>query len=131
MDNLFVQRNAKLGDELEQLFVSLFTNHQDCLRIVRLLANRKSGYTRKEIAENTGVPYGGGLTKTLKALAESDFIQKYIYYGQPAKEERFRLIDFYSLFSFDGGQQEGVARCGCVEGTIRQADDGCLVWLCL
>ncbi len=99
VDNLFVQRNAKLGDELEQLFVSLFTNHQDCLRIVRLLANRKSGYTRKEIAENTGVPYGGGLTKTLKALAESDFIQKYIYYGQPAKEERFRLIDFYSLFS--------------------------------
>ena len=99
MDYLFLQRNAKLGDELEQLFMSLFTNHQDCMKIVRLLANRKSGYTRKEIAEKTGVPYGGGLTKTLKALAESDFIQKYVYYGLPAKEERFRLIDFYSLFA--------------------------------
>lgn len=98
MNRLFVQRNAKLSDELEQLFVSLFTNHQDCMKIVRLLSTRKSGYTRKEIAAKTGVPYGGGLTKTLKALAESDFIQKYVYYGLPAKEERFRLIDFYSLF---------------------------------
>ncbi len=99
MDNLFAQRNAKLDDELEQLLVSLFTNHQDCMKIVRLLANRKSGYTRKDIAEKTGVPYGGGLTKTLKALTESDFIQKYIYYGLPNKEERYRLIDFYSLFA--------------------------------
>ncbi len=99
VDRLFVQRDAKLSDELEQLFMSLFTNHQDCLKIVRYLASRKSGYTRKEIAEKTGVPYGGGLTKTLKALAESDFIQKYVYYGLPAKEERYRLTDFYSLFA--------------------------------
>ena len=98
-DNLFTGRNAKLADELEQLFVSLFTNHQDCMKIIRFLATRKTGFTRKEIAEKTGLPYGGGLTKTLKALAESDFIQKYIYYGLPSKEERYRLIDFYSLYA--------------------------------
>lgn len=98
IDNLFIRRNAKLAEELEQLFKSLFTNHQDCMNIVRFLSGRKTGYTRKEIADKTGVPYGGGLTKTLKSLEESDFIQKYVYYGVPAKEERYRLVDFYSLF---------------------------------
>ena len=99
IDRLFVRRNAKLASELEQLFVSLFTNHQDCQKIVRFLCNRKNGYTRKEISEKTGIPYGGGLTKTLKALAESDFIQQYTYYGLPAKEEKYRLVDFFSLFN--------------------------------
>ena len=99
VENLFMGRDAKLNDELEQLFVSLFTNHQDCMRIIQLLSTRKNGFTRKEIAEKTGLPYGGGLTKTLKALAESDFIQRYEYYGLPAKEERYRLVDSFSLFA--------------------------------
>lgn len=97
--NFFIGRDAKLADELEQLFVSLFTNHQECMKIIRLLSTRKTGFTRKEIAEKTELPYGGGLTKTLKALAESDFIQRYDYYGLPAKEERYRLIDFFSFFA--------------------------------
>ena len=97
--NLFISRDAKLADELEQLFVSLFANHQECMNIIRLLSTRKTGFTRKEIAEKTGLPYGGGLTKTLKALAESDFIQRYDYYGLPTKEERYRLIDFFSFFA--------------------------------
>ena len=96
---LFMGHDAKLAGELELLFASLFTNHQECLRIMRLLATRKTGFSRKEIAGNTGIPYGGGLTSTLKALAESDFIQRYIYYGLPAKEERYRLIDFFSLYA--------------------------------
>ena len=98
VDELFAQKEGKLRDELEQLFVSLFTNHEDCMKIVKLLGKRKTGYTRKEISEATKIPYGGGLTKTLKALAESEFICKYTYYGKPAKEERYRLIDFFTLY---------------------------------
>lgn len=97
--NLFIGRDAKLSGELEQLFVSLFTNHQECMSVIHFLSTRKTGFTRKEIAKKTGLPYGGGLTKTLKALTESDFIQRYDYYGLPTKEERYRLIDFFSLFA--------------------------------
>ena len=97
-DYLFADKDGKLRDELEQLFVSLFTNHQDCMKIVRFLCKRKTGYTRREIADATKIPYGGGLTNTLKALAESDFITKYTYYGKPAKEERYRLTDFFTLY---------------------------------
>ncbi len=97
-DYLFAEKNGKLRNELEQLFVSLFTNHADCMKIIRFLSKRKTGYTRKEIAEATGIPYGGGLTKTLKALAESEFISQYTYYGKPSKEERYRLMDFFTLY---------------------------------
>lgn len=98
-EHLFIGSHARLSGELEQLFASLFTNHQECLRIMRLLATRKTGFSRKAIAEKTRLPYGGGLTNTLKALAESDFIQRYVYYGLPAKEERYRLVDFFSLYA--------------------------------
>ncbi|MCQ2973322.1 MAG: ATP-binding protein [Bacteroidales bacterium] len=97
-DNLFANRNGKLRNELDQLFVSLFTNHEECLKIIKLLSKSKIGYTRKEIAEITKIPYGGGLTKTLKALAESDFICQYTYYGKPSKEERYRLVDFFTIY---------------------------------
>jgi len=98
VDTLFANQDGKLRDELDQLFVSLFTNHEDCKKIVKLLAKRKTGYTRKDISEITKIPYGGGLTITLKTLAESDFICKYTYYGKPSKEERYRLTDFFSLY---------------------------------
>lgn len=99
-DALFANRDGKLRDELQLLFVSLFTNHEDCTKIIQLLAKRKTGYSRKEIAEITKIPYGGGLTKTLKSLAESDFICQYTYYGKPTKEERYRLTDFFALYQY-------------------------------
>ncbi|MCQ2250315.1 MAG: ATP-binding protein [Bacteroidales bacterium] len=95
---LLTGKEAKLRDELDQLFVSLFTNHQDCLKIIRFLATRKEGYTKKDIAQKTKIPDGGGLTNTLKALSESDFIQKYTFYGKPQKEERYRIVDFFTLY---------------------------------
>ncbi len=95
---LFSSHDAKLQDELSQLFRSLFTNHEDCLAIARLLATRRTGFTRKEIATEAGVTYGGGLTKTLKMLEESDFIQSYTYYGTPQKETRYRLVDFFTIY---------------------------------
>lgn len=98
VDVLFADRDGKLRDEMGQLFASLFTNHEECTKIVSLLSKRKNGYTRKEISDITKIPYGGGLTKTLNTLIESDFISRYTYYGKPSKEERYRLIDFFTLF---------------------------------
>ena len=46
-------------------------------KVVRLLATRHSGFTREEISQATGLPLGGGLSNTLAALAESDFITSY------------------------------------------------------
>lgn len=47
IDRLFFEPNAKLKLEFDRLYSSLFTNAEDCKKIVRLLAKKQQGYTRK------------------------------------------------------------------------------------
>lgn len=90
--------NPKLKDEFNRLFNAIFGNHEDCKKIIRLLATRHCGFTREEISKATGLPLGGGLSATLAALSESDFIMRYVPYGQPDKVEHYKLIDNFCLF---------------------------------
>lgn len=87
----------RLKDEFNRLFKAIFTNAEDCKKIIRLLANRNYGYTREEIAKATGLPLGGGLSDTLTALAESDFVLRYSPYGK-ATGNYYKLIDNFCLF---------------------------------
>lgn len=107
IDSLFFEPNAKLALEFDRLYSSLFTNAEDCKRIVRLLAKKREGFTRKEISRQTGLADGGGLSATLKTLEVSDFIASYVKYGYPKREISYRLTDFYSKFylSFIDGQK--------------------------
>lgn len=98
IDMLFFADNAKLRQEFTRLYRSLFRNADDCMTIIRLLAKRREGYTRKEIAEATRLPYGGGLTATLRSLEESDLIVSYIPYGSSQRQTTYRLTDFFSIF---------------------------------
>lgn len=98
VDKILFGRSPRLKDEFNRLFSAIFSNADDCKKIIRLLATRNSGFTREEIAKSTGLPLGGGLTNTLTSLAESDFIQKYSPYGIPGKQERYKLIDNFCLF---------------------------------
>lgn len=97
-DSLLFGRNPKLKDEFNRLFRAMFDNAENCKKIVRLLATRHSGYTREEIADKTGLPLGGGLSDTLKALIESDFVIRYVPYGQPGNVEHYKLMDNFCLF---------------------------------
>lgn len=97
-DKILFGNNPRLKDEFNRLFNAIFGNPEDCKKIVRLLASRHNGYTREEIATQTGLPLGGGLTDTLKALVESDFIMRYSPYGRPGKTECYKLIDNFCLF---------------------------------
>lgn len=98
IDRLCFQRNGKLVLEFHRLFSSLFTNPDECIQIVRLLSKKRLGFRRKEIAATAQLPYGGGLTNTLQALAVSDFITSYIPYGASSREVYYRLQDSFSLF---------------------------------
>lgn len=98
VDKILFERNPRLKDEFYRLFNAIFGNPEDCKKIVRLLATRHKGYTREEIATQTGLPFGGGLTSTLKALVESDFIMRYVPYGTPGKTEYYKLVDNFCLF---------------------------------
>lgn len=98
LDRLIFSNVGKLSNEFERLFSSMFTNSTDALKIVKALSEKRIGYTREELLKKTGIADGGGFTKLLKSLEESDFIRKFRYFGEKAKHSRFRLVDNFCLF---------------------------------
>lgn len=98
IDYLFFAKNAKLRNEFTRLFNSLFTNPDDYIAVVRLLVERRTGFTRKEIAQRTSIAYGGGLTTILAALEASSFIESYIPYKGSRRDLMYRLTDPFCLF---------------------------------
>lgn len=97
-DNILFGANPRLHDEFNRLFAAIFSDPEDCKKIVRLLATRHSGFTREEISAHTGIPLGGGLTYSLAALAESDFIIRYNPFGKPKNWQCYKLMDNFCLF---------------------------------
>lgn len=96
-DLILFGSKPRLKDEFNRLFKAIFTNAEDCKKVIRLLSTRNYGFTREEIASATGLPLGGGLSDTLTALAESDFIMRYSPYGK-GTGEYYKLIDNFCLF---------------------------------
>lgn len=94
IDKLLFDKNAKLKNEFDRLFGSLFKNADEHKKVIRLLAERRSGYTRKEILEQTGIKDGGGASDILKGLMESDFIKSYYPFGE-RRTEHYRLTDHF------------------------------------
>lgn len=98
VDNILFGSKPRLRDEFNRLFAAIFSNPDDSKKIVRLLATRHAGFTREEISKATGLPLGGGLSTTLAALAESDFITGYTPYGMPKSTVCYKLMDNFCLF---------------------------------
>ena len=97
IDMILFGEKPRLKDEFNRLFRAIFNNAEDCKKIIRLLASRNYGFTREEISSATGLPLGGGLSDTLTALSESDFIVRYCPYGK-GTGEHYKLIDNFCLF---------------------------------
>ncbi len=108
IDNLYFDRKAKLKDEFERLFNSLFRSPEPYKAIIRLLAKRQSGYSREEISEKTGIVAGKSLSQALHALEASDFIERYKPFENSKRDLQYRLIDPFCLFYLD--QVEGRGR---------------------
>ena len=98
IDQLFFAKNARLGQEYDRLFASVFSNPAAIQKIAELLAGRSMGYTRNEIAENTGISNGRGLSELLNALIVSDFVVKYVPFGISKRYEHYKLIDPFCIF---------------------------------
>ena len=108
IDRLFFAKEARLHDEYDRLFASVFAKPEQMKSIVQLLGNRRCGYTRKEILTKIGLDDCGASTKLLKALVASDFIQSYVPFGKSKREEHYKLTDPFCLFymKFVKGQKE-------------------------
>ncbi|MDO4401268.1 MAG: ATP-binding protein [Coriobacteriia bacterium] len=98
IDTIVFARGAKLRNEFDRLFDSVFTNPEAEKAIVRFLYTRRRGYKRAEIADGLGISDGGRFSRNLKALIASDFVERYVPFGYGAREEHYRLIDPFCLF---------------------------------
>lgn len=111
VDRIFFAENARLQDEYDRLFSSVFTNPESVKQIVQFLNTRKLGYTRQDIIKELGVSDGGRLSKNLKALISSGFVIRYVPFGKGKREKHYKLVDPFCLFylHFVNDQEENNA----------------------
>jgi uncharacterized protein len=98
INRLFFSEQAKLRDEYELLFASLFKNYQKHITIINALAHKKKGLFKSEIVKVSKMKDGGTLTTILKELEASDFIRKYNMPGQKVRNIIYQLTDNFTLF---------------------------------
>ncbi len=90
--------SGPLLEEFDELYSSLFEDHDNHINIIRALASRNQGLTKVEIARAAGKKPGGGLNKILDELEQSGFVLIIPNLGKKKKEVRYQLSDEYSLF---------------------------------
>ncbi|MEM1123635.1 MAG: ATP-binding protein [Bacteroidota bacterium] len=107
IDYICFSKNGLLRDEFGRLYPSLFAKAENHFLVVRALATKRQGLTRKEIVQLTKIPDGGGLTKVLEELTYSGFITLFPVFGKQKRGKLYRLTDEYSLFylQFIEGQE--------------------------
>ena len=98
VDNLFFAEEGYLRREFGFLFRSLFRNHDFQLNILKCIAQKNRGLTRREIARALKLPKGGNLTLALRELENCGFIRKYVAFGKKERDMLFQVVDFYTLF---------------------------------
>ncbi len=101
IDEMFFKKKGELWDEFEHLYATLFSNSDAYIKVVEALSKKKSGLTRNEIIEATGMPSNGNLSKILKDLVDSGFIRISLFYGKKKKDLQYQLSDYYSAFYFN------------------------------
>ncbi len=96
--NILFSTSSTLHNEFQNLYPALFDNAIAHSTVVRALAQKWKGLSRKEIVQITGLPDGGQTTGVLDELLYSGFITQYYPYGKIKRERLYRLSDEYSLF---------------------------------
>lgn len=122
IDRLFFNPKAKLGDEFDRLFNSVFDHADACMKIVKALGQRHSGYTREEIAQKVGINPNGDFTSIIKALLASDFIKKYVPYGVSKREEHYKLSDCFCWFWLHFKESRGITETDYWEHHLKEPE---------
>ena len=87
-----------LRGEFNNLYRSLFLNADKHITIIEALSRKSKGLSRQELIAETKFQDGGGLTRILRELEESNFIRHYPSFGLKEKNALYQLTDVYSLF---------------------------------
>lgn len=100
IDQLFFAEDAKLKEEFQALYHSLFARPDSYIDVIKALTHRKAGLTREEILRHSKLSDGGTFSQVLDELEECGFIRRYIAFGRESQGTLFQLIDNYTLFYY-------------------------------
>ena len=98
IDKIFFSPHGILRDEYQNLYASLFKNHERHIAIVTALAKKAKGLSRTELARFAKQSNGGTFTNTLEELEHCGFIKRYYPFGKKLRDGLYQLIDPYTLF---------------------------------
>ena len=98
IDRIFFSKSGFLKEEFGLLYPALFENADIHIKIIKLLAEKWQGLTRKEIITIGKLPNGGTLSKVIEELVHSGFIMPFYTFGKKRTGIRYRLMDEYSIF---------------------------------
>ena len=98
IQHLFFDDLAPLKKEFSKLFESLFNDAQAYSEIIEIIAQKKEGALRNEIARKAHhSSRGGSLTNRLSKLCDADFIKEFTPFGK-ISGSYYRVIDEFCLF---------------------------------
>lgn len=102
IEKLAFQPKSFLVAEFDNLFSSLYEDHETYIEIVRLIASRRYGIGQEELLKDLGKTLQGkaGL-KRLKALQDSNFIISFKPHFHKKRGIYYKVIDEYTLFYLD------------------------------
>lgn len=98
INDICFSETGLLNKEFHRLYAALFDKADQHIAIIRALASKQKGLSRKEIINIAKVPNGSSTSIVLEELEQSDFIMAYQPYKKKKKGKIYRLIDEYSLF---------------------------------
>ena len=98
IEKLCFEEKGDLHYELNNLFKSLFKNHNKHLEVILSLSKVKSGITRQQIIEKTKIN-GQTLTDILLELEQCSFIRKFSNFTMQKNGSFYQIIDPFILFS--------------------------------
>lgn len=98
IDRICFTKDGTLQNEFNNLYHSLFAEADKHISIVKALADKPSGLTRKEIIAECNLSSGGTATSLLEELTESGFIAAYLPFEKNVRDSIYKLSDEYSRF---------------------------------
>jgi hypothetical protein len=98
IDRVCFSKTGLLGREFRHVYASLFDEAERHELVVRALAKRRGGLTRKELLATTGMKSGGWTTEVIEELEASGFVMRTPQFGRDKKDAVYRLADEHSLF---------------------------------
>jgi predicted AAA+ superfamily ATPase len=98
VDAMYFADGAPLRNEYRFLFRSLFANPERHIKIIESLAAKGKGFTRNEIAAQTGFSNSGRLTDLMNELIQCGFVREYLAFGKKERDRLFQLTDPFTIF---------------------------------